>query len=78
MVMRDEDKIYNAAVSLPEAARISLIEKLLSSLHLPISAEVDRLWAEEAERRVRQIEGGEVDLIPGEEVFARLRQKYRK
>ena len=33
-------------------------------------------WRAEAERRVNQIESGEVKLIPGEEVFSRLRQKY--
>ncbi len=40
--------------------------------------EIDRLWAEEAELRVSQIEEGKVRLIPGEEVFARIREKYEK
>ena len=40
--------------------------------------EIDLLWAKEAERRVSQIEQGDVELIPGEEVFAKIRRKYRK
>ena len=77
-MLEDLEKIYHEAVSLPADARISLIERLLSSLHLPTPAEIDRLWAEEAERRVSQIEKGEVELVPGEEVFTKIRKKYRR
>jgi putative addiction module component (TIGR02574 family) len=72
------EKVLNEALSLPAEARISLIEKLLESLNTPTQAEVDRLWAEEAERRVSQIDKGEVELIPAEEVFARIRKKCHK
>jgi putative addiction module component (TIGR02574 family) len=58
--------------------RLNLVEKLLISLNLPINGEIDRLWAEEAERRVSQIEEGKVKLIPGEEVFAKIRAKRRR
>jgi len=34
------------------------------------------LWAEEAERRVAEIDRGEAELIPGEKVFEKIRQKY--
>ena len=74
----DLDKIYHQALSLPADARMNLIERLLSSLHLPTQAEIDRLWAEEAEHRISQIEQGQVELVPGDEVFAKIRAKYRK
>ena len=38
--------------------------------------EIERLWAQEAERRLGEIERGEVTLIPGEEVFEKIRRKY--
>jgi len=57
---------------------MSLVEKLLASLNLPTHAEIDRLWAEEAERRVSQIDRGEVELISGDEVFAKIRRKYQR
>jgi hypothetical protein len=38
--------------------------------------EIDRLWAEEAEKRIAQIDKGEVRLVPGEKVFFNSRNKY--
>jgi Putative addiction module component len=37
-------------------------------------AEIDKLWALEAEKRVADIEAGEVRPIPGEEVFERIKK----
>jgi putative addiction module component (TIGR02574 family) len=71
------EKVFNEALSLPSDARMSLVEKLLASLNLPTHAEIDRLWAEEAERRVSQIDRGDVELISGDEVFAKIRRKYQ-
>ena len=68
------DKVMDEVLSLPADARMSLVEKLLTSLNLPTQPEIDRVWAEEAERRVTQIDRGEVELIPGEEVFAKHRR----
>ena len=72
------DKVFDEALSLPADARVSLVEKLLTSLNLPTQVDIDRLWSEEAERRLAQIDRGEVELIPGNEVFARIRKKYRR
>ncbi len=72
------DKVFDDALSLPSDARMILVERLLKSLNLPIQAEIDNLWAEEAERRISQIDRGDVDLIPGDVVFAKIRQKYQK
>jgi putative addiction module component (TIGR02574 family) len=72
------DRVTEEALSLPADVRLSLVEKLLTSLNLPIDEEIDRLWAEEAERRVSQIEEGKVKLVPGEEVFNKIRAKHVK
>jgi len=72
------DRVIEEALSLPADFRISLVEKLLTSLNLPVNKEIDRLWAEEAERRVSQIEKSKAKLIPGEEVFAKIRAKHGK
>ena len=37
--------------------------------------EIQELWLREAETRCRQIDAGTVELIPGEEVLARLKAK---
>jgi putative addiction module component (TIGR02574 family) len=72
------EKICSEALFLPADARISLIERLLSSLNLPTQADIDRLWAEEAERRIVEIDRGDTKLIPGEQVFDAIRRKYGK
>lgn len=72
------DKIVEGALALPVDARIGLVSRLLSSLNLPTQPEIDRLWAEEAERRVDQIDRGEVKLVPGEQVFEKIRKKYQR
>jgi len=72
------NKVFKEALSLPADERVDLVEKLLTSLNLPIRPDIDRLWAEEAERRLSQIERGEVELIPGEDVFAKIRRKYQR
>ncbi|NTV66742.1 MAG: addiction module protein [Chlorobaculum sp.] len=48
----------------------------MESLNQTIDPEIDRLWAEEAERRILQVEEGNAQLISGEKVFARIREKY--
>ena len=71
-------RVIDEALSLPSNVRLSLVERLLTSLNLPIDEEINRLWAEEAERRVSQIEEGKAKLIPGEEVLAKIRVKHEK
>ena len=71
-------KVFDEALSLPAEARVSLVEKLLTSLNLPTQPEIDRLWAEEAERRIAQIDKGGVKLAPCKKVFSNIRKKYRR
>ena len=72
------DRVIDEALSLPSIVRLNLVERLLTSLNLPIDEEINRLWAEEAERRVSQIEEGKAKVVPGEEVFAKIRAKHGK
>ena len=71
-------KVFDEALSLPAEARVSLVERLLTSLNLPTQPEIDRLWAEEAEKHIAKIDKGEVKLIPGNKVFSNIRKKYRR
>lgn len=72
------DRVIEEALSLPADIRLNLVEKLITSLNLPIDEDIDRLWAEEAERRISQIEAGEVKLVSGEDVFSKIRAKHGK
>ena len=72
------DRVVDDALDLPSDARIGLVDRILASLNLPTRPDIDKMWAEEAERRIAQIDRGEVQLIPGEEVFAKIRRKYAR
>jgi len=54
--------------------RAQLVDALLRSLN-PAQAEIDASWAAEAERRIDELDAGEAQLIPGEEVFAKLSKR---
>ena len=63
------------ASRLPDAERAELALSLIESLDGPADPDVEDAWRVEVERRITQIERGEVQLIPGDEVFARLRRR---
>jgi len=73
-----QQKVLDEALSLPVEARVALVESLLLSLNVPTQREIDELWAKEAERRVSQIDRGEVELVPGEQAFSRIRKKHKR
>ncbi len=69
---RDLTELFHEASQLPESERAELAGRLLESLHGKPDEDVEAAWAEEIERRVRQIDTGEVKTIPWEEVRAKL------
>ncbi len=75
--MISKEKLISEAISLPVDIRIQLVERLLESLN-PSHKDIDELWAIEAERRVAEIERGEVTTVPGEEVFRKLHDRLKK
>jgi putative addiction module component (TIGR02574 family) len=75
--MISKDKLISEAISLPVKIRLQLVEKLLERLN-PSPKDIDELWAIEAESRVAEIEKGEVETVPGEEVFRKLHDRLKK
>jgi putative addiction module component (TIGR02574 family) len=63
------------AAQLPEHERAELALSLIASLDGPADPDVEEAWAQEIERRVRQVESGDAELIPAEDVFARIRRR---
>jgi putative addiction module component (TIGR02574 family) len=68
-------ELKEKASRLSEVERAELALSLIESLDGPPDEGADAAWRVEIERRIGQIERGEVELIPGEEVFARLRRR---
>ncbi len=66
------EELYREAVELSECERAELAGLLLESLDSEPDADVEAAWAEEIERRVREIESGKVQTIPWAQVRAEL------
>jgi putative addiction module component (TIGR02574 family) len=75
--MISKDELMSEAVSLPVEIRVQLVEKLLESLN-PSHKDIDELWATEVERRIAEIDRGEVKTVQGEDVFRKLRDRLKK
>jgi len=65
------DKLITEALELSIEDRARLAARLLLSLDEPSESEVERLWLEEAERRINEFREGRVLGIPADEVFRR-------
>ena len=75
---RNVAEILLEASELPESDRAELAGRLLETLHGQPDEDVEAAWAEEVERRVRQIDAGEVKTIPWEEVRAKLHARLNE
>ena len=69
--------LQKAALSLPADERAALAEKLLLSLDEPSETELERTWVSEAVRRARELDRGDVQAIPAEDVRRKARSLLR-
>ena len=68
--MKTKD-IITEALSLPVEQRAMVADSLLKSLNAPES-EIDKKWAAVAKRRLSELRSGQMNAIPGEEVFRKI------
>lgn len=72
------EKIYNEVLDLPTDERLSLIDRLLHIMPIPTSAEIEKAWLEESHRRLADIQSGKAKMIPGEDVFREINERFKK
>ena len=77
MLASETNRLFSEVESLPLDLKTKLIEKLLTSLN-PVEKNVDKLWKEEIDIRVKSIELGDVELISGESVFQKIKDRFDK
>jgi len=63
--------------SLPPQAQERLLHVLLEELDGPADPGVEEAWLQEIQRRSRELDGGSVETVPAEEVFAKLRKRLK-
>ena len=64
----DQKTLQEAALRLPPDERAALAQTLLSSLDEPSDSELEQTWLSEAVRRARELDRGEVQAIPAQDV----------
>ena len=72
----EASRILTEVLALPPDERAQLVEKILDSLGAEPDNERLERWAAETESRLDAIDRGELDVLPGNEVLERLRQRY--
>ena len=70
-------EIIHDAASLPVEERTVVVDSLLRSLNPP-DPEIDRQWAAVANRRLEELRSGRIKPVPGDEVFARIRERFAR
>jgi putative addiction module component (TIGR02574 family) len=70
-------ELIDEVVSLPVEERALVADSILRSLNPPES-DIDRKWAQVAQRRLAELRSGKVKPIPGEKVFARVWKRFEK
>jgi putative addiction module component (TIGR02574 family) len=66
--MRSVNEILEEALMLPAEARAAIAGSLLDSLDDVVDEQAEALWSAEIERRIAEIDSGQVQLIPWCEV----------
>ena len=58
--------------------KVDLIRSLIAELDGPADTDVGAAWVKEAQRRHREIVEGKVQSVPGDQVFANLRERLKR
>ncbi len=72
--MRSLEELTEELLSLANASRALLAEKLVESLEFDTDPAIQVAWSNEAERRQNEIRDGLVQHVPGDEALAQVRR----
>ena len=68
-------EIIEEAECLPVEERVMVIDSLLRTINPPL-ADVEGEWLDVARRRLTELRSGQVEAVPGNEVFARISGRF--
>ena len=71
------EELESRILELPVDSRAILAERILASLDDLPDEENERLWLDEAERRLDEVRSGKVNTIPAETAISNLRNKLK-
>jgi len=70
------ERLIEEALMLPLEDRAELADKLLQSLNIPTQSDIDRMWMEEAEKRVSEYDEKKIESLNGENVIREFRKRF--
>jgi len=70
-------ELIEQAIALPVEERAMVVDSLLRSLNPPQS-ETDAQWTTEAKRRLAELRSGKVETVPGDAVFERVWDRFKR
>jgi len=72
--MHRTEEIIREATALPVEERALVVDSLLRSLNQP-TAPVEQEWIALARHRLAELRAGSVPAVPGDKVFANIRER---
>ena len=72
------DQVFQAALALPEAERVQLVDSLIASFPTEVDSPLDERWTQEIARRSAEIDAGTADLVPWEQVRKEIADRQRR
>ena len=76
MLAINTNQLLSEVDSLPLDLKTKLIDKLLSSLN-PTQDSVEKLWKKEIASRINTVDEDTVELIDGNTVFQKIKDKFQ-
>jgi putative addiction module component (TIGR02574 family) len=70
-------ELIEEVASLPVEERAMVADSILRTLNPP-DADIDRKWAQVAQRRLAELRSGKVKPVPGEQVSAKVWKRFEK
>lgn len=75
--MHNTKDIIQEAAALPVEERIIVVDSILRTLNPP-NPDIDKEWVAVAKRRLAELRSGRVRPVPGDQVFARIRERFAR
>jgi putative addiction module component (TIGR02574 family) len=70
-------ELESKVLKLSRGERARLAQRLISSLDQEVDADVEKLWLQQAERRLGELKSGKLAGIPAEKVIRKARATLR-
>ncbi len=72
----NQQELFEKIDILPLEIKIEIVDKILSSM-MPLDISIDKVWIEEANKRMVDVKSNKVSLVDGEEVFKRVFERLK-